>query len=277
LIVTIVFTIVSGVAGVIYIVDYLGSPFLITIPTNIFWAIIIVSLIIIFSFISFHLKRKMSIQWIEGIQGYVFFPKGTLEEHKTLDFHTKHFHHKLIINHKTKPSNAYYMTAPDSYGWKFVNKYHRWVSEIVSREEYSIDDPNFTREWCKEKGYKLNPWDATKKNLLETRVSEPQIVSKLKGRRLNDLEIEWLYPWYSGLHTRMRKHPPRKRLLRKFSTKETFKAPDHDIELTNNNIISKDNAIMRPWDSVERWSKRQHYNYVKRRYSEDELMSEKSS
>jgi hypothetical protein len=117
-----------------------------------------------------------------------------------------------------------------------------------------------------------------KNGLLVKIEGEPQIVSKLRGRRLDDLEMYWLYPWYHYLlPSSMRKNPPRKRLLRKFSKKKTFNYPSHDIELVENNIISKDTKIMLPWDSLESWSNRHHYTYIDRKYSEDELMKEKSS
>jgi len=111
-------------------------------------------------------NMKQDVEYVEGIQAHLFFPVGTPEEHKTLDYHKKYLHHRLIVNHKTNPPKAYYMT-PGSYGWEFIRKYpHRWVSEIVSSDIY-LDDPNFTKRWCDEKGYKLKPWTADKKDLIE--------------------------------------------------------------------------------------------------------------
>ena len=165
--VTIIAGIIGIIAGAIYIVDYLGVPFPITISTNILWAILIASLIIVVSFISIRLKRWMSIECIEGVQVFLFFPKETPLENKTLKYHEKYFHHKLIINFNRDPPKAYFMQAPYSYGWKFAKKCG-WVSEIVSYKTYSKDDPNFGEKWCKEHGYELKPWKASKEELLKT-------------------------------------------------------------------------------------------------------------
>jgi hypothetical protein len=35
-----------------------------------------------------------------------------------------------------------------------------WFSWVVNSDEYTIDDPDFTKNWCKEQGFKLNPWVA---------------------------------------------------------------------------------------------------------------------
>lgn len=138
------------------------------IPTPISWGVFIVSVFVLIVIAIFRLKRWMSIEYIEGIQAYVFFPKGTpLEKRRDLEYHRKYLHHRLIVNLKTKPPKAYYMN-PKSYGWKFIKKHDRWVHEVVTRENYSCDDPDFTEKWCKEKGYELYPSAASKNNLLET-------------------------------------------------------------------------------------------------------------
>ncbi len=106
-------------------------------------------------------------------------------------------------------------------------------------------------------------------------IEEPDIVNKLKGLKLNDLEIEWLFPWYYYfLPSHKRGSPPNRRLLRKISTNETFDAPIHDLELFRNEIIAHQNHIRFPFESSRRWSRRHGYNYRGRQYTEDELMAE---
>lgn len=113
-------------------------------------------------------SKSQDVESIGHIQAHIFFPARTPEEHKTLDYHKKHLHHRLIVNHKTKPPKAYYMT-PNSYGWKFIKDYpHKWVSEVVYSDTYSLDDPNFTKKWCDEKGYELIARVAEKRDLLES-------------------------------------------------------------------------------------------------------------
>ena len=109
----------------------------------------------------------------------------------------------------------------------------------------------------------------------------PKIIYELKNRKLDDLEIEWLFPWYYNyLPSRCRNKPPRKRLLRKFSTKETFKPPHYDLELIETNNITKDNYILGrskflSSESLTQWSTRYGYTYQSIRYSEEMLLAEK--
>jgi hypothetical protein len=51
---------------------------------------------------------------------------------------------------------------------QMLTKYNRgWVHETVTIDGYEIDAPNFTKEWCDEKGFTLIPWDAEKEELTE--------------------------------------------------------------------------------------------------------------
>lgn len=167
LIITLVAGLIETLAATIYLIDYFGVPFFITIPLDVLYIILVVCTLIIITFAVIRLKRSMSIDTIEGIQVFLFFPKGTPEKHKTLEYHRKHLHHKLIVNFKTEIPNAYYMPALYSYGGKYAKKFG-WVSEIVTLENYSIDDPDFSEEWCKKRGYKLNPRTASRKDLSRT-------------------------------------------------------------------------------------------------------------
>jgi hypothetical protein len=162
LIITIVAGVIGVVAGAIYIIDYFGVPLLVTIPLGMIWIILITSTTIVIAFATISLIRRMSIKWIEGVQAHIFFPKDTPITNKNLDYHKKHFRYKLIINHKTKTPQAYYMPT-DSYGWKLIKKHSDlWISEIGPPS----NDPNFTKKWCEKHGYNLNPWKASKKDLL---------------------------------------------------------------------------------------------------------------
>ena len=111
---------------------------------------------------------KAEVEYIEGISAYLFFPPGVPREQQDLNYHKKHLHHRLIVNHNTRPPVAYYLT-PDSYSWKFIEAYPQtWLSEVVKTENYSVDDPDFIKKWCDSKGYRLVPRSASKKDLLES-------------------------------------------------------------------------------------------------------------
>jgi hypothetical protein len=110
-------------------------------------------------------SEKGHVEYIDEVQAYLFFPEGTPTENKTLEYHARNLRYRLIVNFKTKPPTAYYLT-PNSEGWHLIEKYpHKWISQIIPSHE--LDD-SFTSKWCAEKGFKLNPWVAEKKHLLET-------------------------------------------------------------------------------------------------------------
>lgn len=114
-----------------------------------------------------------------------------------------------------------------------------------------------------------------RKGALPRRPVEPGIVSKLGSRKLDDLEDEWLFPWYYVFLPDGKRHdPPNKRLLRKISTGETYRTPIYDVELYRKRIIGHDNYLLFPFESLEGWSERHGYTYRDRRFTEHELMEE---
>lgn len=146
----------------------------------VFYAIIVLliigisSSIIVFIYeLKKHSKTKKSefsnekiddVEQIDEVSAFIFFPKGTPNANRTLDYHENHLHKKIIVNFKTNPHKAYYMQAPDSYGWRLVRKYSdMWVSELHSGSE----DEDFTKNWCDKKGFVLIPRSASKDDLLE--------------------------------------------------------------------------------------------------------------
>ncbi len=124
------------------------------------------------------------IKRVEGVQAHVFFPVGTPDALKTLKYHKEHYHHRLIINHKTTLPKAYFLPT-DSFGWKLIEKYPDiWVSE---------DDPNphdakFTEEWCKANGFHLVQKTATKYDLRETTLVKNQTSTSLLEASLPTVE-----------------------------------------------------------------------------------------
>jgi DNA-binding MarR family transcriptional regulator len=90
-------------------------------------------------------KPDTALENIDHVQAYLFFPRGTPEQNKNLDYHAKNLHHRLIVDLKTTPANAYFLT-PGSAGWELIRKHpEMWISWVVNSDEYSIDDPDFSR------------------------------------------------------------------------------------------------------------------------------------
>ncbi len=103
----------------------------------------------------------------------------------------------------------------------------------------------------------------------------PKIIYELKNLKLHDLEILWLFPWYRQLlPARCRYKRPHKQLLRKFSTKETYKPPHYGLELVKIGKIAKDNKIMKRGDHLKDWSERNGYTYINRRFNDEDLLAE---
>ena len=96
-----------------------------------------------------------------------------------------------------------------------------------------------------------------------------ELLSKLEGKKLDNLRILKLFPWYSYFST---SGYTSKRLLLKHSTNETFDSPLHDLELAEKGIIDSENYTMKPFESLEAWSKRHKYRYIRKRYTEGELL-----
>lgn len=111
--------------------------------------------------------KTPSVSAHNDVSAILFFPKGISEKNKTLGYHAKNLHHRLIVNHKTKPTKAFYLT-PNSDGWKLIESNQElWVSEVVDSRNYRIDDQKFTEKYCKKQGWLLMKKIATERDLVE--------------------------------------------------------------------------------------------------------------
>jgi hypothetical protein len=111
------------------------------------------------------------VEEIEGIQIHLFFPNGTLIPkiaREAVDYHAKNLRYKLIVNSKTEPYEAWYMSHPASYGWRLLEKFpDSYVSEWYNAGTRTQDD-EVTAKWCTKKKFKLIPQDAKKGDLLKS-------------------------------------------------------------------------------------------------------------
>ena len=268
--------IVTVIYTILLVVEHLppSTGFQLTIPPELSWGVLIILLVAISITIAVRYRQRSYFERGEGIMAFIFFPKGTPEENKTLEYHEKHFHKKLIVNFKRKPPQAYYLpTANTSYGWKLIHKYtDMWVSE-----EDTIYPDTDTEKWCEKRGYKLNPRSATKYELskFDTR-GGGDLINKLGGRTLDDVQIVFIYPWYSfSVHfLEKRIFPPSKRLLLKFSTKQAFEPPLYHMELIENEVLYTQSCTLFPLESLRGWCKRHGYTFNRRHYTEKELIGE---
>jgi hypothetical protein len=125
---------------------------------------LVAAILIVFGVFAWRERDLEKTVGIKGIQAYLFFLPDSAESVKTLKHHRQWLHHRLIVNHKTTPPTAYYL-SPDSFAWRLVEKQRDfWVAESDPFPE----DANFAEKWCQQRGYKLIPRNPTRTDLMET-------------------------------------------------------------------------------------------------------------
>jgi hypothetical protein len=243
------------------------------IPTDLIWIVLIILITSVIVTVVVRLKQRRYVMRIDGVMAYVFFPAGTLETDKTLDFHKKHCHKKLVVNFRRTPPQAYYLVDTNtSYAWKMVNKY----PDMWTPVEDSFPDQD-TAKWCENNGYEFHPWSATKAELLVWALPlSSDLLAKLKERKLSgkldDFRIVFLCPWY---RFRSSGKSSDKVILQKRSAKEVYDAPLHFVELGNNQILRSTTKVKWPWQTLKGWSKRHGgYTYMDWFYTEEQLLGE---
>jgi len=215
--------IVTGVLWAIYIVVILAQTFgwfppstgsQITIPPEVNWLIFIILTIVIIVVLA-NFWKWHSIKRIDHVCAYIFFPIGTLRENKTLGYHKEHYQKRLIVNFKTKIPQAYPLpNAPTCYGWRMIHKY---ADMWFSFEDSIYPNPDNQR-WCDEKSYHLNPYSASKEELLKTDAlnAEPSTtdISIVKTRSLfSDSKLMEAYSPIHAMITRINRVIPRESAL----------------------------------------------------------------
>jgi hypothetical protein len=201
----------------------------------------------------------------------LFFPKSVSYKRGERTPTSKELRYKYFVDGRI--NTAYYMTE---YATDLLLKRKiQWYSETDQGEEKN-------KQLLTSKGIKLDPKPATRSVLLGQKPTillaehegKPDLVSKLKGHRLDDLQIIFVFPriyWFFPFLERWAHFPPSKRLLLKFSTKEAFSAPSQSIELVKNGIIDSDRWRLQPRDSLDKLCKRYGFTFKRKRYPESEL------
>ena len=168
------------------------------IPSDILWAILIVLIISVIATLIISFKQRSSIVRLNGVMAYLFFPEHITKDERTLEYHKKHFHKKIIVNLNKNPAQAYYLSDSEkNYPWKMISKYDDLWTPITD-ENY----PNAeVTTWCKDKEYHFNPWSASKLELFDSFPSlNSELLTILKERQQNgkfdNLRIVFLVPWY---------------------------------------------------------------------------------
>ena len=228
----------------------------IPVPPELSWSVLIALAIGIAITVIVHVRHRKYIKRIDHVEAFIFFPKDTPEVSKTLEYHQKNFHKKVIVNFKISPPEAYYLHASDkSYGWRLIQKYTNiWRSEV---------DTGFSIEkWCTDKEFHLNPWDASKDELESTSLDAS--INKLGDHDLDDYKIIYLYPWYTFTLSKLERllGPSKKRVLLKISTNQAFETMFGDLKLIEKKKIHVIGYTRKPLESPEDCLKRHDLTFV---------------
>ncbi len=210
-----------------------------------------------------------------------YFRKPDMKYNRHLLHLRIHYSQKNDTPKTKSPAKPYYVVYWDA-------KQAYWVPDLISSQikkgkiQYnSHDGLNALQKHFKNNGITTNKRNPTltelgleldKNGNLLRLIPEPDIITKLKGRRLSDVELVCLFPWH--YHFRNRDNFPNKILLRKYSTNVTFHAPTVFSKLIEYGIVSRDNCIIYPWENLKRWSKRKGYTYYPQRFSDEQLLAE---
>jgi uncharacterized membrane protein YeaQ/YmgE (transglycosylase-associated protein family) len=192
--------------------------------------------------------------------------------HLTVHYDGKSNKPEFITNNKTK--QAY------------------WVSEILTPyvRKHSIPTHRHKKgqiqTYCKEQEITLNERDPLPSELgLRYRMDKTltwtyskmntDFLNKLSGKKLDDLKVVFLYPWYYYFISTKMRELPNKSLLLKISTKEAFEPPRITMDLIEKDIIPSQILILKPRESLKKFAKRYDgYTYNRRCFTENALLKE---
>jgi hypothetical protein len=188
-----------------YLFSFLPSVYnLQSLPT------LIISFVIVFVLFTILSMRRRPV----GVMAYLFFPKYVPESARTLELHEALHGRRVIVNHKTKPVTAYYL-SPNTYAWRLIKKRAEtlWVSETDTEP----DNPEFVEKWCQQKGYLLLPHIPDRKELLWA----GSIHTSYQPNPVYDyLEYRIFFPFYRRFLPK--RGMPQKRIFLNWSTMEAF-------------------------------------------------------
>ncbi len=208
--------------------------------------------------------------------------KTTKRAHPHFEYLTIHYSQKGDTPDTPKPARPRYVTNNKT-------KQAYWIPELL--EPYikqglfswdTYDGGDALLSDLKKQHYKINSTYPSleelglyvKWNKKLTTTEDVQMVIKLRGHKLDDWRLIYLYPLHRYIHMWFRKTPPNARLLLKVSINQTFIPPPNDLELVYKRIIQHYSKIKYPFESVKRWSERHNYEYMGRSINEEELINE---
>jgi hypothetical protein len=99
-----------------------------------------------------------------------------------------------------------------------------------------------------------------------------KIIERKREGKLKNYRLIFLCSWYRSIVSAP--NFPSKALLLDLENKKTYEAPLHSLELLENELLDFTTQVKFPWETLKNWSKRKGYDFVSRRYFEEELAGE---
>ena len=102
------------------------------------------------------------------------------------------------------------------------------------------------------------------------------LLDKLKGKKLDDLKLVFLFPWYYHIiPTRGHDYPDKRLLLKNSTLKQAFEPPNIAMDLVENDIITSQIMVLRPFESLKKFAKRYDgYTYSRKSFTIKALLQE---
>jgi len=215
----------------------------------------IVAFFVVFAIFTFVNRRRKPI----GLRAYLFFPKNTEEEDKSLDYNLRHDFHRAIVNLKTRPYAVYDLTL-GSYAWKLVERAEKqgkrmWVEET----DTAPNDSDFLRKWSKRKRYVYGDYAPDRKVLLlgGSFIGQTPLDPRFKEH------VEWraflpvyCYLPYSPIRI------PHRRIILNYSTMEAFPLDMETYEWASSGAVRGHIEIQGPRLShARKWAEKNKFHW----------------
>lgn len=223
----------------------------------------------------------MDIQWILYI-GIALFPiylliigiqyllkKNKLISHPLFDHLVIHYSQRTDTPETLKPARPRYVVNLDTNKAYWIPDFLEPYIKDGSIENWnSHDGETALNNFLEKRGIKIikdNP-RLEQIKLIRDRdddlILEPDIISLLRGKKIENIKIVYLFPWFYRFLPFPKRNPPGKRLLLKYP-KETEKSiiaynpPLYDLILVEKEIIPCDTYTFRyPLDNLTKWCER---------------------
>lgn len=206
---------------------------------------------------------------IVGVAAYLFFPKGTSDQDRTLPYHKDHHFHRVIVNFKTRPPSAYYLPTK-SYAWSLIEKHPElWVSEW----DETPNDPDYVKKWCEAQKYVFAPRVASRNDLLATTTEMVNVGTNLDAA-LEHVEWRFFFPYYP----RSKNMVPPRRCILNWSTMKAFPCDLWTMKLVVTGKIRGTSIMWIPMPHyVQRWARSHGFEWSDRLPTMTDLLEKGST